>query len=108
MKQITLLSSIERINGAVFRRNTVLKEVTLPGSVEMLKRSAFRDCENLETVDIRAERIEIEKNVFRGCKNLFDLIIPAGSLVRKSAFIDCPMKECIMVQDDIEAIDDEE
>lgn len=108
LKRLTLPPSVERICGAAFRGNTALKEVSLPESIKVIKRSVFRDCINLETVTIKAERIEIEKNAFRGCKNLFDLIIPAGSLVRKSAFINCPMKDCIMVQDDIEIIDNKE
>lgn len=108
IEQLTLPSSIVKIYGGVFRENTSLKEVCLPESVEIIKKSAFRDCIKLETVEIKSEKIEIEKNAFRGCETLFDLIIPAESLVHRSAFIDCPMKDCVEIQNDIKIIDDEE
>jgi len=104
----TLPSSIGKICGSAFRGNSALKEVRLPKSVSMIKKSAFRECSNLETVEINSDKIEIERNVFRDCEKLYDSSIPPGSVVRKSAFINCPMKDVIMIQEDIVVIDDEE
>jgi len=93
----TLPSSIGKICGSGFRGNSALKEVRLPKSVSMIKKSAFRECSNLETVEINSDKIEIERNVFRDCEKLYDSSIPPGSVVRKSAFINCPMKDVIMM-----------
>lgn len=107
IKRLRIPDSVKKIFGAVFRDNISLVEAELPESIGVIKKSAFRDCTALESVTMKSERIVIEKNVFRGCGRLLDLEIPAGSFVRSSAFLDCPIKEYMLSRKDITIIMDE-
>ena len=73
LKQVTIPSTIEKINGSAFEGCTALSKIVLPDSVVYLLSSAFEGCTSLSSVVIPKSIFVIKGDVFKGCTSLTEI-----------------------------------
>ncbi len=77
LKQVTIPSSMRRIDGSAFS-GTALESVTIPEGVEEIGWRAFNECKKLTSVHLPSTLEVVEDFVFDGCKRLTNVYYADG------------------------------
>lgn len=98
LKEISLPSSLSKIEKDAFKENSkltkviisdnvreipenafadcyVLKELKLPEKLEKINKGAFKNCKALEKISIPGQVREINESAFKGCKKLTSIVV---------------------------------
>ncbi|MCD8238022.1 MAG: leucine-rich repeat domain-containing protein [Clostridiales bacterium] len=75
--EYTIPDGVTGIDEDTFAGNTYLKNVTVPSSVEYIDGWAFENCSNLETVTLIEGLTHIGDSAFSGCTSLTSITIPS-------------------------------
>ena len=77
LKQVTIPSSMRRIDGSAFS-GTALESVTIPEGVEEIGWRAFNECKKLTSMHLPSTLEVVESFVFDGCKRLTNVYYADG------------------------------
>ena len=78
MKDVTLPSTIRKLDKRSFFGCNNLSQIDLPEGLEEIGANAFNYCEELKTITIPAGVTKIGDEVFRNCSGLTEIWIPAS------------------------------
>ena len=83
---VTIPSSVTKIDDWAFNTNNKITSITIPSSVKSIGIQAFRDCENLKSISIPQSVTDIGRAAFYGCKSLESITFPE-KLTKLSDFV---------------------
>lgn len=82
LKNLTLASTVEKIEKEAFAGSKEIKTVTIPATIKSIGGQAFADCEKLEEIVFEGIPKHLARKAFRNCKSLQVIRIPDGGLDR--------------------------
>ena len=105
LTEITIPSSITKLNANVLAGASAITSVTIPNSVTSIGSSAFYNCSNLTSITIPSSVISIESSTFYGCSGLTLINIPNSvTSIGSSAFYNCSSLASITIPESVTSI----
>ena len=105
LTEITIPSSITKVNANVLAGASAITSVTIPNSVTSIGSSAFYNCSNLTSITIPSSVISIESSTFYGCSGLTLINIPNSvTSIGSSAFYNCSSLASITIPESVTSI----
>lgn len=105
LTEITIPSSITKINANVLAGASAITSVTIPDGVTSIESSAFLGCSGLTSITIPSSVKNIGNNAFSGCSGLTSINIPNGvTSIGSSTFYNCSNLTSITIPDSVTSI----
>ena len=105
LTEITIPSSITKINANVLAGASAITSVTIPDGVTSIESSAFLGCSGLTSITIPSSVKNIGNNAFSGCGGLTSINIPNGvTSIGSSTFYNCSNLTSITIPDSVTSI----
>ncbi len=105
LTEITIPSSITKINTNVLAGASAITSVTIPDGVTSIESSAFLGCSGLTSITIPSSVKNIGNNAFSGCSGLTSINIPNGvTSIGSSTFYNCSNLTSITIPDSVTSI----
>lgn len=105
LTEITIPSSITKINANVLAGASAITSVTIPDGVTSIESSAFYGCSGLTSITIPSSVKNIGNNAFSGCSGLTSINIPNGvTSIGSSTFYNCSNLTSITIPDSVTSI----
>lgn len=103
---LTLPTSLKKIDWCAFADCTNLKNIDSLNNVETIEDSAFYGCSSLETLEILSDSVSINVGAFAYCSALKTVKITGCTMLEDSAFEDCSSLESINISGDLTTINE--
>lgn len=99
LKEISLPSSLSKIEKSAFTENSKLVKVIISDNVREIPENTFAYCDGLKELKLPGKLEKIDKGAFKSCKALEKISIPGQVReIDKSAFKDCKKLTSIVVE----------
>ena len=106
VENLTLPSTLEKIDWGAFSDCTNLKNIDSLNNVKTIEGSAFDGCSSLETLEILSDSVSINAGAFAHCSTLKTVKITGCTMLEDSAFEDCSSLENIDISGDLTTINE--
>ena len=105
LTEITIPSSIIKINANVLAGASAITSVTIPDGVTSIESSAFSGCSGLTSITIPSSVTSIGSSTFLGCSKLTSITIPDSvTSIGHSAFSGCSALTLINIPNSVTSI----
>ncbi|EGS31701.1 copper amine oxidase N-terminal domain protein [Peptoniphilus sp. oral taxon 375 str. F0436] len=99
LKELSLPSSLSKIEKSAFTENSKLTKVIISDNVREIPVNAFEHCSGLKELKLPEKLEKIDKGAFKNCKALEKISIPGQVReINESAFTDCKNLTSIVVE----------
>ena len=106
LTEITIPSSITKINANVLAGASAITSVTIPDGVTSIESSAFSGCSGLTSITIPSSVTSIGSSTFLGCRGLTSITIPDNvTSIGHSAFSGCSGLTSINIPNGVTSIE---
>ena len=106
LTEITIPSSITKINANVLAGASAITSVTIPDGVTSIESSAFSGCSGLTSITIPSSVTSIGSSTFLGCSGLTSITIPDNvTSIGHSAFSGCSGLTSINIPNGVTSIE---
>ena len=104
--QISLPSTLKKIDSSAFAECVDLESITLPDGLTSIGASAFRDCEKLTSIEIPDSVVSIDGAAFWGCEKLSSIKLSKNlKCIEGSLFEDCRSLTSVEIPDGVTSIE---